>query len=164
MTWRALVLLMAALLGGGACGGSSHPASPAVGSTFQRQALAACRSALAQKHAEGSFPYPDFNPAHPNPAQFPAVARFFGKAITTYSTWLQRMQALGRPPGGRTAWGDLLTAIRVQLHLHEDQRAAALRGDTATFSADYQKGFKAIDDLQRAADTAGVPACGLVDR
>jgi len=59
---------------------------------------------------------------------------------------------------------DLLKAIQVQLHLHQDQRAAALRGDTATFSSDYQKGFKAIDDLQRAADAAGVSACGSVDR
>jgi hypothetical protein len=54
--------------------------------------------------------------------------------------------------------------MEVQLHLHQDQRAAALRGDTATFSSDYQKGFKAIDDLQRAADAAGVSACGSVDR
>ena len=164
MICRAVVLLMLGLICGGACGGSSRDAPRAVGSAFQRQALAVCSAALAQKHAEGHFPYSDFDPAHPNSAEFPAVARFFSKAITTYSTWLQRMQALGRPPGGRTAWGDLLRAIRVQLHLHEDQRAAALRDDTATFSTDYQKGFKAIDDLQRAAGAAGVPACGLVDR
>jgi hypothetical protein len=74
------------------------------------------------------------------------------------------MQALGQPPGGRTAWANLLKAIGVQLHLHQDQRAAALRGDTATFSSDYQKGFKAIDDLQRAADAGGVSAWGPVDR
>jgi hypothetical protein len=67
-------------------------------------------------------------------------------------------------PSGRTAWANLLKAIGVQLHLHQDQRAAALRGDTATFSSDYQKGFKAIDDLQRAADAGGVSAWGPVDR
>jgi hypothetical protein len=117
---------------------------------------------MVMKHAEGHFPYPNFNPTQPNPSEFPGVARFFTKAVATYSTWLQRMQALGRPPGGRQAWADLLTAIRVQLHLHEDQRAAALRGDTKTFVSDYQKGFAATTALQHDADAAGVSACSSV--
>jgi hypothetical protein len=156
------VLLTVSVLGSEACGGSSHPTPPAVGVKFQREALAVCRAALAQKHAEGDFPYPDFNPTQPNPSEFPGVARFFTKAVATYSTWLRRMQALGQPPGGRRAWGDLLKEITVQLHLHEDQRAAAVRGDTKTFASDYQKGFQATTTLQRAADAAGVSACGSV--
>jgi hypothetical protein len=146
------------------CGGSAHTTTPAVGSQFQHKALAVCRAALTQKHAEGPFPYPNFDPSQPDPTDLPGVAPFFAKAITTYSTWLHRMQGLGQPPGGHTAWADLLNAISVQLRLHQDQRAAALRVDTATFSSDYQKGFKAIEDLQRAADAAGVSACGSVDR
>jgi hypothetical protein len=159
--WAA-VLLAGAVLGGGACGGSSHATPPAVGVKFQTEALAVCRAALAQKHAEGHFPYPDFNPTKPNPSEFPGVARFFTRAVATYSTWLRRMQALGQPPGGRHAWADLLTAIKVQLHLHEGQRAAALRGDTKTFVSDYQKGFGATTALQHAADAAGVSACSSV--
>jgi hypothetical protein len=161
-----VVLVLAAVAGlcAAGCGGSAHTASPAVGSQFQHKALAVCRAALTQKHAEGPFPYPDFNPSQPDPSELPGVAPFFTKAIATYATWLHRMQALGQPPGGRAAWANLLKAIGVQLHLHQDQRAAALRGDTATFSSDYQKGFKAIDDLQRAADAGGVSAWGPVDR
>jgi hypothetical protein len=151
-------------LGAGGCGGSADSTAPAVGSQFQHEALVVCRAALTQKHAEGPFPYPDFNPSQPDPSELPGVAPFFSKAIATYTTWLHGMQALGQPPGARTAWADLLKAIGVQLHLHQDQRAAALRGDIATFSSDYQKGFKAIDDLQHAADAAGVSACGSVDR
>jgi hypothetical protein len=157
------VLLAVVAVLGAECGGASHSA-PAVGPKFQREALAVCRAALAQKHAEGQFPYPDFNPTQPDPSELPGVAPFFTKAITTYSTWLHRMRALGRPPGGRSAWADLLRMIGVQLRLHEDQRAAALRGDTTTFVADYERGFAAIDGLQRAADAAGVGACGAVDR
>ena len=148
----------------GGCGGSADSTAPAVGSQFQHEALAVCRAALTQKHAEGPFPYPDFNPSQPDPSELPGVAPFFTKAIATYMTWLHGMQALGQPPGGRAAWADLLKAIGMQLHLHQDQRAAALRNDTATFSSDYQKGFKTIDDLQRAADAAGISACGSVDR
>jgi hypothetical protein len=159
-----LALAGVAALCAAGCGGSAHTAPPAVGSQFQHQALAVCRAALIQKHAEGAFPYSNFNPSQPDPSELPGVAPFFTKAIATYGTWLHRMQALGQPPGGRTAWAELLKAIGVQLHLHQDQRAAALRGDTATFASDYQKGFKAIDDLQRAADAAGVSACGSVDR
>lgn len=144
------------------CGGSAHTTPPAIGLQFQHQALAVCRAALTQKRAEGPFPVSNFNPTQPDPSQFPRVVPFFAKAIATYSAWLHRMRALGQPPGGRTAWADLLKAIGVQLHLHQDQRAAALRGDTATFVGDYQKGFKAIDNLQRAADAAGVSACASV--
>ena len=161
-----VMLALAAVAGlcAAGCGGSADSTAPAVGSQFQHEALAVCRAALTQKHAEGPFPYSDFNPSQPDPSELPGVAPFFTKAIATYATWLRRMQALRQPPGGRRAWTDLLKAIEVQLHLHQDQRAAALRGDTGTFSSDYQKGFKAIDDLQRAADAAGVSACGSVDR
>jgi hypothetical protein len=153
------VLLTVSVLGSEACGGSSDPTRPAVGVKFQREALAVCRAALAQKHAEGHFPYPDFNPTQPDPSEFPGVARFFTKAVTTYSTWLQRMRALGQPPAGRRAWADLLDGINTQLHLHEDQRAAALRGDARTFASDYQKGLQATEAVQHAADAAGVSAC-----
>ncbi len=161
-----VVLALAAVAGlcAAGCGGSAHTSSPAVGSQFQHEALVVCRAALTQRHAEGRFPYSNFNPSHPDPSELSGVAPFFTKAIATYATWLHRMQALGQPPGGRTAWADLLKTIGVQLQLHQDQRAAALRGDPATFASDYQKGFKAIDDLQRAADAAGVSACGSVDR
>src|SRR6476661_9501713 len=160
--WSALVLV-GAVLGGGACGGgSADSTAPAVGSEFSGKALAVCRAALAQKHAEGHFPYPDFNPTKPNPSQFPGVAQFFTKAVATYSTWLRQMRALGRPPSGQQAWADLLKQIGVQLQLHEDQRAAALRGDTTTFANDYQKGLEVTDALMHAADAAGVSDCGSV--
>ena len=156
------MLLTVSVLGSEACGGSTHPTPPAVGIKFQKEALAVCRAALAQKHAEGHFPYPQFNPTQPDPSVLPHLAPFFAKAINTYSTWLRRMQALGQPPGGRRAWADLLKEIKAQLYLHEDQRAAALRGDTSTFASDYQNGMQVANALVSAADGAGVSACGVV--
>jgi hypothetical protein len=46
-----------------ACGSDPAPgADPAVGAAFRSRAVAVCGDALAQKKAQGPFPYPDFNP------------------------------------------------------------------------------------------------------
>ncbi len=154
-----LALLVAPACGGGDAADSS---APAVGTAFAAKATAECQRALTQKHAEGPFPYPDFNPTQPDPSKFPGMVGFFSKAIITYGTWLQNMQALGPPPGGQDAWSDLVDQIGVQLHLHKHQRAAAVRGDATTFTDDYYKGVKSQDALESAAEAAGVPECARV--
>src|SRR5215212_9782266 len=90
-----LLILVAAL---GACGGSHHPAAEAVGVGFARHATAVCALALADKRAQGPFPYPDFNPTSPDPAKLTNVADFLEKTATTFESWQRRMLELGQPP------------------------------------------------------------------
>ena len=149
------------LLGGAACGGgSSHSLPPPVlGTAFQTRARAVCAAALAQKKAQGAFPYPDFNPTKPDVLKLPGIAAFEAKTVTIYQTWLREMQALGQPPTGRGLWGDVVGAVVSHTRIIVEQQAAAQRGDAQTFTKDYYDGNRAQDAMVRASGAAGVPVC-----
>jgi hypothetical protein len=155
----ALVILLIAV----ACGGSSAT-SDSVEDGFARRATAVCVSALADKHAEGTFPYPDFNPTRPDPTKLAGVATFLEKTATTFTSWHERMVALGEPKHGGEAWHHLLAAINTHVRLTRDQIAAARSGDTQQFADDYQEGVDTQARLLDAAQAAGVPQCADVDR
>ena len=142
--------------------GSSGP--PAVGQDFATRALAVCQHAYDLKHAQGPFPVASFNPTQPDPAKLAAVAEALRATDATWSTWLAEMQALGEPPSGQAAWDDLVAAVASHRDLNADQIAAALRGDTATFAADYDKGVATQAALLKAANSAGVSDGAKVDR
>lgn len=154
------LMLLAACGGGGAVGQQE----PAVGAAFAAKAVAVCKAALAQKDAQGPFPYPDFNPTHPDASKLPDIARFLTGSVETFGTWLHAMQALGQPPSGQAAWNDLLAAIERHVQLDVEQQAAAERGDTETFTRDYHEGGDTQAELFHAAEAAGVPECEDVDR
>jgi hypothetical protein len=159
-----IVIIFACLasLAAGGCGGGGDASAPAVGAAFAAKATALCQTAAAEKRKQGSFPDADFDPRQPDIAKLPAVAAFIAEGGAIYATWLRAMQALGAPPSGSDAWAQLLAQIAVQRQLHEHQQAAALRGDTAAFTADFERGQTSVTDLRHAADAAGLPACGKV--
>ncbi len=148
-----------------ACSSETAPVSPpAVGAAFRTRAVAVCNAALAQKKAEGPFPYPDFNPTQPDPSKLPLIAPFLAKTATTFQTWLNEMQALGQPPSGQAPWADLVGAVSSHARIATEQAAAARSGDIQTFTKDYYEGTKTQGVLLSAADAAGVPECAAVDR
>jgi hypothetical protein len=156
------IVAITALLTFVACSNSSD--GPAVGAAFARRAVATCNDARALKDAEGPFPYPDFNPTHPDPAKFPGVADALMKTDVTFMTWLEDMRALGEPPSGNEAWAALLDAIEAHVRINRDQINAARQGDTARFAADYDEGVAMQEALLDAATDAGLPECAKVDR
>ena len=143
-----------------ACGSGT----PAVGESFAASVRAVCQHAFDLKHAEGPFPYPSFNPSSPDPAKLADVAVFLHLTDATFSTWFDEMEALGTPPTGASSWNDLVTAVGRHRDINRDQIAAAERGDTATFAADYHSGVDTQAKLLAAATAAGVPDCAKVDR
>jgi hypothetical protein len=118
-----------------------------------------CQSALAQKRAQGRFPYPHFNPTQPDLAKLPGIARLEAKTVKIYQTWLRQMVALGQPPKARAAWADVLRALRSNGRIIADQQVAAQRLDGRTFTKDYYNGNKAQHGLEHAANAAGVRLC-----
>jgi hypothetical protein len=149
------VAVVLAMLVGAACG--SH--SSVLGKAFQSRAVAVCQRALAQKKAQGPFPYPDFNPTKPDLSKLPAIAQSEAKTVTIFQTWQQAMVGLGQPPTGQTEWADVLKALDSHVRIITEQQAAAQNGDGKTFTKDYYAGNKAQDEMQRASDDAGVPVC-----
>src|SRR2546423_8196100 len=111
--WNGVALLCKAASAAGAtafvislaagCGGSAYGSHPAVPSAFGSKASAACKKAVAQKNAEGAFPYPEFNPTRPDWSRFPGVARALTNPPIRYRAWQRDMQALGEPSTARPA-------------------------------------------------------------
>jgi hypothetical protein len=133
--------------------------TPVLGEAFQSRAVSVCEEALAQKKAQGPFPFPDFNPTKPDLSKLPAIATSEAKTVTIFETWLGKMQALGQPPTGQAAWADVMKALESHVRIIEEQQAAAQNGDGQTFTKDYYEGNKAKDEMEKAADAAGVPVC-----
>ncbi len=118
-----------------------------------------CRTVLAEKKAEPAFPLRTFNPTKPDRSELPAIGRFERRGVQIFEEWVQHMTALGRPPRGLAAWQDLLAPIKAHARIIADQQAAAMRGDTASFTRDFFAGNKAQRRMIAAADAAGVPIC-----
>jgi hypothetical protein len=154
---RLVVALLAVASAG--CGGSGSSSRPAVGNAFQSKATTVCAKALAQKRAQGPFPYPHFNPTRPDRSKFPGIARVEAKTVTIYETWLRDMRALGQPQKGRPAWAATVRALSRNGQIIADQQVAARQGDSHIFTKDYYDGNKAQHDLENAANAAGLPRC-----
>jgi hypothetical protein len=149
---------------GGGCGDGGPKYTSQVPSAFRERAVEVCNRALAQKKAEGAFPYPDFNPTRPDWARYPGVARALASTPRLFRSWLRDMESLGKPATGRAAWDDLVVAIRDHVRIAAEQYRAAVDHDTATFTRDYEEGSDVQDKLLDAATGAGVPECAAVDR
>ena len=156
-----ILVVLLLMFGTAACsGGSSQsPRQDILGKNFSSRAQAVCQTALAQKKAQGPFPYPSFNPTKPDLSKLPAIGRLEARTVQIYRAWLDHMQALGQPPTGQAAWADVLAAVRRNLNFIADQQKAAQWEDGPTFTKDYFEGNKAQKDVERASDAVGVPAC-----
>ena len=158
-----LIVASAAIVSlGTACGGDSsgNDAGPGVlGKTFHDRVTAVCRSVLSQKRALGPFPYPDFNPTQPDLSKLPSIARLEAKTVQIYDGWVRRLDALGQPQTGQSAWSNVLEALKNNARAIADQQAAGERRDGETFTRDYYEGNKFQTQLEDASDAAGLPAC-----
>jgi hypothetical protein len=146
--------------GQGCGGGSGHASRPTpLGKTFQARATGVCRAALAEKRAQGPFPFPRFDPTRPDRSKLAPIARIEARTVAIYSRWLRKMRALGQPSTGRAAWSNVLTALATNGRIITDQQAAARRGDARRFTKDYFDGNQAQRHLESSATVAGLPAC-----
>lgn len=169
---RAVAGLVLVVVAAAACSGDTPSdqipddggTEPAVGAPFATEAIAVCDAALAQKQAQGEFPYPDFNPTDPDPSTLPLIAPFLLETAVTFQTWEREMQALGQPPSGKEPWADLVDAVPDHARIATEQAAAAEKGDIETFIDDYHQGRDTQPVLLSAANAAGVPECAAVDR
>lgn len=154
-----LLPLLVASCGSDTAGGDP----PSVGEAFAVRALAVCEAALAQKEAQRPFPFPDFNPTQPDPSKFPEVAAFLEEeTAVTFGAWLADLEALGEPPSGQEAWGDVLTAVETIVRLNEEQVVAAEGGDIEAFIEATAALGETQVALVRATGAAGVPECADV--
>ena len=162
---RVAVAVAAVAVSVGACsGGAPSPNPAALGVEFAAKATAACAAAEIRKQQHGTFPVANFNPTKPDPSVFPAILAYLQDDTLRYQEWSAAMKALGGPATGQDVWNALIAAIDKHASIAGEQADAAARGDTATFTKDYEAGAKAQAELLDAATKAGIPDCAKLDR
>jgi hypothetical protein len=131
------------------------PAGP-LDDVFKAKADIACRAVGAELRAQGAFPFPDFDPEHPDASRFPQIAAYEAQTVAAEKEWQTRMHALGTPKSGTSAWTALLAAVDRAVALTTAQQQAAAHRDATAFSKSYH-------DLtnQAAAGTEAALGVGL---
>jgi hypothetical protein len=108
----------------------------AANSAFRARADALCDRAAARLASLPPFPFQNFDPLHPDPKLLPKVGRFFTGPHD--SRRIQRdliagLRALGRPPGDRQQWSQVLGALDARVAVMSAQDRAALAADVPAF-------------------------------
>jgi hypothetical protein len=159
-----VALALPALAAG--CGSSSGGHATATSSTAARAANAAFVAravAICTKPgpATGPFPYPSFQPLHPNVSELPAIGRYFehANALSTLRSRLAELHALGSPAADSSDWQALLAAKQANINAAAAQYRAALASDARTFVTTVKSITAAAEHERAAASRVRAPAC-----
>jgi hypothetical protein len=132
---------------------------PGIEPSFQARATAICISTGAALRAEGSFPFPNFDPEHPDAAQLPAIATFEAKTVANEQSWQKQLHALGQPNIGAAAWNTFLAAVDSNVVSTVAQQRAAQTGDSAAFTQTFHDLTAQGPGDTKAAVAIGAPIC-----
>jgi hypothetical protein len=174
----AVVLVLAAFFAG--CGSSSNStatshttasipgpsASSQLDAAFIARANAVCaRANVATEKAHGKFPYPSFNPLHPDPKLLPKVGAFFASSQAIGDRLPGELKALGDPQRNVALWHQMLALVRQSRTFAHQQVAAAQASNAPAFVATIHAVQPLAISLGRLAITAGFAVrspCGQV--
>jgi hypothetical protein len=134
------------------------PAGP-LDEVFKAKADIACRAVGAELRAQGAFPFPDFDPDHPDRSRFAQIAAYEAQTVAAEQDWQLRMHAIGTPTTGGAAWAALLRVVDRAVTLTAAQQQAAAHGDATAFSKSFHDLTNASTDGTQTALAAGLPTC-----
>lgn len=134
------------------------PAGP-LDAVFKAKADIQCQAVGAELRQQGAFPFPDFDPNHPDASRFPQIAAYESQTVAAEKEWQSRMHEIGTPKTGAATWLALLHAIDVAVGYTADQQQAAKRGDAAAFRTSFENLTKQAPTGTQAALAAGLPSC-----
>jgi len=135
---------------------------PSANNRFRSRAEARCKDAAAALAALPPFPFDNFDPLNPDPAQLPDVGRFFTgphDPRPALQTLAEELTALGRPPAQRSEWKRLLAARAQQLAIIQRQDDAALAADVAGFVKSVRDSDANLRAIAISATLFDVPRC-----
>jgi hypothetical protein len=140
-------------------------ARPPADARFEAHANRLCRGASIQLAALPPFPFPDFDPLHPDPTLLPQVGGFFtgpGDPRPVLRALNRRLRALGEPPANRSAWNRALRARAAAYAVIHEQDAAALAADVPGFVRSVHDSDRTFRRMAIAATVFGAIDCGVV--
>jgi hypothetical protein len=139
-------------------------ARPAANASLIADADRICTRASRRLAALPPFPFPDFDPLHPDPGLLPRVGAFFtgpGDLRPIFDNLDARLRALGRPPAGRGWWARVLHARGAELMVINAQDRAALAGDAPAFVHSVADSVTAFRQIAITATGFGTTRCVL---
>jgi len=137
---------------------------PAANAHFVRLANGICRRAAAKLAGLPPFPFPQFDPLHPDPALLPKVGAFLtgaGNPRAILTTLDSQLRSLGRPAAQATEWSSVLQARQDQLKLIDAQDTAALAGDVPEFVRTVRQSTGPFRQIAVTASAFGTTRCVL---
>ena len=137
---------------------------PSANLAFLARADRLCTYASAQLAALPPFPYPSFDPLHPDPALLPNVGEYFtgpGDPRPTFRGLINALAALGMPPASPTAWTRVLDARRGALEVIAEQDSAALAANVRAFVQSVHDSSDAFRRIAISATVFGATECIL---
>jgi hypothetical protein len=134
---------------------------PAANRRFIRHANADCRAAVRKANRLPRFPFPSFDPFHPDPTLLPQVGRFFDQPARRRlpRILLRELKRLGEPPASGGGWRNVLRARRTLLMNETTQIKVALADDASTFVRTVYQQSKDYNQLVFASAIFGVQSC-----
>jgi hypothetical protein len=158
------VALMTAGLG--ACGGGKKAtASQKLDAPFAHRVDGVCARTLAQYQANGRFPYPQFDPVHPDPKLLPRVGAFLARNQPAAQATPGEMRALGEPAQARAQWDRVRTLITQAMASSARQVAFAKSSNAAGFAAETRTANRLHETLTADGKALGFSSsspCAMV--
>jgi hypothetical protein len=156
--------VLVALAGCGSSGSSSGPteASPsAVAKTpYGKQLAAICVKAQKQLHSNPSFPYPNFDPIHPDASTLPLVASFFSRnSLPDYESAVAALDKVKPPTDQKQKFERFKQAFEADAANLKHQVDAARAKQVATFVATVNAVARVTAKAKAASEALGIPAC-----
>lgn len=117
------------------CPGVSQAATkPAISPEFITKVNAYCSAEESRfNNVLGQFPFPNFDPLHPDVKTLRLVGTHFEKAQSLRKSIPTELKALGEPQAGKTQWAALRSLATQSDNIAIEQIHAALGGDVKGF-------------------------------
>ena len=137
---------------------------PAANAHFVGLANGICSRSATKLAGLPAFPFPQFDPLHPDPALLPQVGAFFtgaGDPRPILTALELQLRSLGRPAALATEWSGVLRARQGQLKLIDVQDTAALAVDVSGFVRTVRQSTRAFRKVALTASAFGATRCVL---
>ena len=166
LTPLAAVLLAAAALT--ACGSSSDSSSQATSTSsgsvaqtaYGKQLASFCSQAKKELSSNPPFPYPTFNPFHPDASKLPAIGRFFEKnSLPAFEKIAADVKKVKPTAAEKQQFEAFVRQLDLQVPDLKRQIAAAKSSDVSGFIATVKQLGASVSKLRAAQAALGVPAC-----
>jgi hypothetical protein len=166
LTPLAAVLLAAAALT--ACGSSSDSSTQATSTSsgsvaqtaYGKQLASFCSQAKKELSSNPPFPYPTFNPFHPDASKLPAIGRFFEKnSVPAFEKIAADVKNVKPTAAEKQHFEAFVRQIEQQVPDLKRQIAAAKSSDVSGFIATVKEIGASVSKLRAAQASLGVPAC-----